>query len=58
MEEGIIYVLTNPSIPNLVKIGMTTRSEIEIRMSELYTTGFPVPFHCSYAGRVDNVKKN
>ena len=57
MEEGIIYILTNPSMPNLVKIGMTTRSEIEIRMSELYTTGVPVPFDCSYAGLVDNVKK-
>lgn len=28
MEEGIVYILTNPAMPNLVKIGMTTRQEV------------------------------
>jgi len=56
-EEGIVYVLTNPTMTGLVKIGMTTRSEVEIRMSELYSTGVPLPFECSYAGRVGDVKK-
>jgi len=57
MEEGIVYILTNPAMPNLVKIGMTTRLEVGIRMSELYTTGVPVPFECSFAGKVADVKK-
>lgn len=57
MEEGIVYILTNPAMPGLVKIGMTTRLEVEIRMSELYSTGVPVPFQCSFAGRVVDVKK-
>lgn len=57
MEEGIVYILTNPAMPNLVKIGMTTREEISQRMSELYTTGVPIPFECSYAGKVSDVKK-
>jgi len=57
MEEGIVYILTNPAMPGLVKIGMTTRLEVEIRMSELYSTGVPVPFQCSFAGRVIDVKK-
>lgn len=57
MEEGIVYILTNPAMPNLVKIGMTTRQEVELRMSELYTTGVPVPFECSFAGKVSDVKK-
>ncbi len=26
-------------------------------MSELYTTGVPLPFECVYAGKVDNAKK-
>lgn len=56
MEEGIVYILTNPAMPNLVKIGMTTRLEVGIRMSELYTTGVPVPFECSFAGKVTDVK--
>lgn len=57
MEEGIVYVLKNPAFPSLVKIGITTRSQVEVRMSELYTTGVPLPFECVYAGKVDNPKK-
>lgn len=38
MEYGIVYVLTNPVMPGLVKIGMTLRGEIDVRMRELYTT--------------------
>lgn len=48
-ELGIVYVLTNRVMPGLVKIGMTTRSDIDARMKELYTTGVPVPFDCVYA---------
>jgi hypothetical protein len=40
----------------LVKIGMTTREMVDIRMGELYSTGVPVPFECSFAGRVADVK--
>lgn len=54
--EGILYLLTNPAMPNLVKIGMTTRDEVQQRMEELYTTGVPVPFECSFAARVPDVK--
>lgn len=50
---GIVYVLTNPAMPGLVKIGMTTRNEIELRMKELYSTGVPVPFECAYACMVE-----
>ncbi|MEW9796655.1 GIY-YIG nuclease family protein [Alteromonas sp. CYL-A6] len=49
---GIVYVLTNPAMPGLVKIGKTSRQDVEIRLNELYTTGVPVPFECAYAGRV------
>ena len=55
--EGIIYVLTNPAMPRMLKIGMTTRDEIEIRMNELYTTGVPLPFECSFAGKTNNLKE-
>lgn len=40
MEYGIVYLLTNPVMPGLVKIGMTTQEDIDKRMKELYTTGF------------------
>ena len=57
-NEGIVYILTNAAMPGLVKIGMTARAEIEARMNELYSTGVPLPFECSYAGRVPDVKKS
>ncbi len=53
--EGIIYILSNPAIPNLIKIGMTTREDIKSRMAELYTTGVPLPYECIYAARVPNI---
>jgi len=51
-EQGIVYVLTNPSMPGMVKIGMTERSEMDARLKELYTTGVPLPFDCKFACRV------
>ena len=52
MEYGIVYLLTNPVMPGLVKIGMTTQKEIEQRMKELYTTGVPLPCECQFACKV------
>lgn len=43
MSKGYVYVLTNESMPNLVKIGRTTRS-VHQRAAELYQTGVPTPF--------------
>ncbi len=49
----IIYVLTNPSMPNLVKIGRTS-SSVEQRMRELDNTTAPLPFKYFFAGKVEN----
>ena len=51
-KEGVIYILSNPAMPGLVKTGKTTN--LDDRMSSLYSTGVPVPFHCVYAKRVNN----
>lgn len=57
VNTGIVYVLTNPAMPGLVKIGKTTRGNIDARLNELYSTGVPVPFECVFAARVtDEVK--
>ena len=48
----IVYVLTNPAMAGLVKIGMTTQLEVEERMKQLYGTGVPVPFDCAFACKV------
>ena len=57
MEYGIVYLLTNPVMPGLVKIGMTTQEDIDKRMKELYTTGVPVPFECQMLCKTHNRAK-
>ena len=51
---NIIYVLTNPAMPGLVKIGMTDKDNVQHRMSELYTTGVPFPFECVAARQIND----
>lgn len=41
--RGYVYVLSNKSMPGLVKIGMTTANP-EVRANQLYQTGVPTPF--------------
>ena len=53
-EYGIVYVLTNPAMPGIVKIGKTSRGSVDARLNELYSTGVPVPFECAFAGRVSD----
>lgn len=55
--QGIVYILTNPAIPNMIKIGMTTVEDVKQRMAQLYTTGVPLPFECVYAAKVENHEK-
>lgn len=52
LVSQIVYVLTNPAMPGLVKIGKTTQLEVEERMKQLYGTGVPVPFDCAFACQV------
>jgi len=54
---GIVYVLTNPAMPDIVKIGMTNRDTIDARMRELFNTSVPLPFDCEYACKVSNCEK-
>ncbi|MXX30841.1 MAG: GIY-YIG nuclease family protein, partial [Chloroflexi bacterium] len=49
---GIVYVLSNPSMPNLLKIGKTTQADPQVRIDQLYTSGVPVPFVCEIAVQV------
>ena len=44
-------------MPGLVKIGRTSRGSVDARLSELYSTGVPVPFECAFAGRIDDEAK-
>jgi hypothetical protein len=50
----IVYVLSNPAMPGILKIGKTDKDNVELRMKELYTTSVPLPFDCVYACIVDS----
>ena len=52
--SNIIYVLTNPTMPDLVKIGKT--DNLKSRMSSLYNTSTPVPFECYFACTVNDME--
>ena len=47
----IVYILTNPVIPDLIKIGRTTNLEERLRSLSSHS-GVPVPFECYYACEV------
>lgn len=43
MNPGFVYILTNQSMPGLIKIGRTTRA-VDLRAAELWQTGVPTRF--------------
>jgi len=51
----IVYILTNPSMPGLIKIGKT--EDLSQRLKQLYSTGVPVPFDPFYAARVEDADR-
>ena len=55
MRRGFLYCLSNPSMPNLFKIGYTSRT-VECRLVELNrATGVPTPFHCEMRRELTDV---
>jgi len=47
----IVYILTNPVLPDLIKIGKTANLEERLRSLSSHA-GVPVPFECYYACEV------
>lgn len=52
-KKGFVYVMLNPSFPNLLKIGQTNKTPEE-RAKEIYTTGIPTPFIVAYEHEVSD----
>ena len=55
-----LYVLTNPLMPGIVKIGFTSRRDIGVRMRELFgtnTTGTPAEFELAMAFECEDARK-
>ena len=53
-EQSIVYVVTNPAMPGLVKIGQTTQADAQGRLAQLYGSGVPFPFQLEFACRIIN----
>lgn len=54
---NIVYLLSNPAMPGLVKIGYTNQEDANSRIAQLYTTGVPVPFEIKFVCRVENAEE-
>ena len=50
----IVYILTNQSMPDIIKIGIT--DNLDRRIRELDNTSTPLPFECYYAVEVQDAK--
>ena len=60
LNPGIVYVLSNPAMPDYVKVGKTSGNgskDVLDRMSQLDTTGVPRAFKCEYAAVVAEYEK-
>lgn len=55
-NRGYVYVLSNPSMPGVVKVG---RSKIggKHRAQQIYTTGVPEPFRLEFEVMVDDASE-
>jgi len=53
----IVYLLSNPSMPNIYKIGCTKKNDVTQRMQALDSTGVPTPFQCLRASKVQDCKQ-
>ncbi len=55
MAQEELYVLSNPSFPNLYKVGWT-EGDTEMRAEQLFTTGVPTPFHVESKWKLNNAR--
>lgn len=53
----IVYILTNESMPGIIKIGRTNRTA-EIRARDLDTTALPTPHEVHYAAEVEDSQQD
>jgi hypothetical protein len=56
-QSGIVYVLTNPAMPDMVKFGSTGRSPAAQRLRDPFSTGMLAPFQRESARRLDDSKQ-
>jgi hypothetical protein len=52
-EKGIVYIVANKAMPNLIKIGIT-KDNMKGRLNSLSNTSVPYAFDCEYACEIDD----
>ena len=52
--RGFIYVLSNPELSGLLKIGKTSKDR-KNKSDDLYSTGLPAPFKLEYMDFCDDM---
>ena len=55
IKEGFVYVMSNPSMPNLYKVGFTCNLKKRLYDLNSYSST-PTPFKVVYAAKVDNAE--
>lgn len=56
MDRGWVYIISNPAMPGLIKVGYSTRHPKE-RAKELKTTGIPTEYEVVFSVIVDGPRK-
>lgn len=56
MTSGYVYILTNVSLPGMIKVGRTLRDS-RSRARELFTSGLPTPFQVAFEIFSDEYEK-
>jgi len=56
MASGYVYILTNVSLPGMLKVGRTLRDS-RSRARELFTSGLPTPFQVAFEIFSDEYEK-
>ncbi|MEZ4527645.1 MAG: GIY-YIG nuclease family protein [Desulfobacterales bacterium] len=58
-KNGFLYVMTNPSMPGLVKVGMTKRIPTErTKDDDMTSTGIPTKFEVQYYAFFEDIVKS
>ncbi|WP_035303457.1 GIY-YIG nuclease family protein [Brevundimonas aveniformis] len=57
MSEGTVYILTNASMPDYIKIGFTQADDVNQRLRQLDNTSTALPFEIFYAARVPDCRR-
>jgi tetratricopeptide (TPR) repeat protein len=55
-KKGFVYIMTNDSMPGIIKVGMSTKVPTE-RAKELEDTGLPMPYVVQYYAFFDDMQQ-